>query len=134
METVEYRNVHFTVWDVGGQDRIRKLWRHYYVGTQGLVYLVDSNDAGRFQEAAEELHHLLSQDELRDAAVLVFANKQDLPYAVSASEIGDKMGLRAVRQNWFIQPCSATTGEGVYEGMDWLANALARKSSNQRKV
>lgn len=34
METVEYKNICFTVWDVGGQDKIRPLWRHYFQNTQ----------------------------------------------------------------------------------------------------
>lgn len=47
METVEYKNISFTVWDVGGQDKIRPLWRHYYQNTQGLIFVVDSNDRER---------------------------------------------------------------------------------------
>jgi len=35
VETVEYKNISFTVWDVGGQDKIRPLWRHYFQNTQG---------------------------------------------------------------------------------------------------
>ena len=44
VETVEYKNISFTVWDVGGQDKIRPLWRHYFQNTQGLIFVVDSND------------------------------------------------------------------------------------------
>ena len=51
VETVDYKNVSFTVWDVGGQDKIRPLWRHYYQGTQGLIFVVDSNDKDRIGEA-----------------------------------------------------------------------------------
>lgn len=47
VETVEYKNISFTVWDVGGQDKIRPLWRHYYQNTQGLIFVVDSNDRDR---------------------------------------------------------------------------------------
>ncbi|CAF93306.1 unnamed protein product, partial [Tetraodon nigroviridis] len=59
VETVEYKNVSFTVWDVGGQTIIRPLWRHYYVSTQGLIFVIDSNDPQRIQEAAEELHRMV---------------------------------------------------------------------------
>lgn len=114
-----------TIWDVGGQDRIRSLWRHYYQGTDGLVFVVDSSDKNRFDLAAQELHGILSYDELRDAKVLIFANKQDLPDADSASEMADKLHLRNLRTNeWYIQPCSATVGTGVYEGLDWLSGAI----------
>lgn len=79
VETVEYRNISFTVWDVGGQDKIRPLWRHYFQNTQGIIFVVDSNDRDRITEAREELQRMLNEDELRDAILLVFANKQDLP-------------------------------------------------------
>ena len=87
VETVEYKNISFTVWDVGGQDKIRPLWRHYYQNTQGLIFVVDSNDRDRIDDAKEELHRMLNEDELRDAVVLVFANKQDLPQAMPAAEV-----------------------------------------------
>ncbi|KAI4502660.1 hypothetical protein M0802_002572 [Mischocyttarus mexicanus] len=70
VETVEYRNICFTVWDVGGQDKIRPLWRHYFQNTQGLIYVVDSNDRERIGEAERELANMLKEDELRDAVLL----------------------------------------------------------------
>ena len=76
VETVEYKNISFTVWDVGGQDKIRPLWRHYFQNTQGLIFVVDSNDRERVGEARDELHRMLQEDELRDAVILIFANKQ----------------------------------------------------------
>ncbi|KAK1801889.1 hypothetical protein P4O66_022523, partial [Electrophorus voltai] len=162
VETVEYKNISFTVWDVGGQDKIRPLWRHYFQNTQGLIFVVDSNDRERVNEAREELMRMLAEDELRDAVLLVFANKQarrslgffcstqgpplaaitlmlvlhsslypagqDLPNAMNAAEITDKLGLRSLRhRNWFIQATCATSGDGLYEGLDWLANQLKNK-------
>ncbi|KAF7699431.1 hypothetical protein HF521_004173 [Silurus meridionalis] len=94
VETVEYRNICFTVWDVGGQDKIRPLWRHYFQNTQGLIFVVDSNDRERVAESADELSKMLQEDELRDAVLLVFANKQDLPNAMPVSELTDKLGLQ----------------------------------------
>merc|ERR1712141_210202 len=79
VETVEYKNISFTVWDVVGQDKIRPLWRHYYQNTQGVIFVVDSNDRDRIGEARDELHRMLNEDELRDSILLTFANKQDLP-------------------------------------------------------
>ena len=100
VETVEYKNISFTVWDVGGQDKIRPLWRHYYQNTQGLIFVVDSNDADRIDAARDELHRMLNEDELRDAVLLVFANKQDLPNAMSAAEMTDKLGLHGLRPSY----------------------------------
>ncbi|RQM14326.1 hypothetical protein DD237_003717 [Peronospora effusa] len=128
VETVEYKNISFTVWDVGGQDKIRPLWRHYYQNTQGLIFVVDSNDRDRVDAARDELHRMLNEDELRDSVLLVFANKQDLPNAMSAAEMTDKLGLHGLRhRQWFIQACCATTGDGLYEGLDWLSATLQKK-------
>merc|ERR1712115_415703 len=127
VETVEYKNIQFTVWDVGGQDKIRPLWRHYFQNTQGIIFVVDSNDRDRIVEAREELQRMLNEDELRDALLLVFANKQDLPNAMNAAEVTDKLGLHSLRQRaWYIQSTCATTGDGLYEGLEWLANALKK--------
>eukprot|EP00299_Pterocystis_sp_00344_P015578 c7788_g2_i1.p1 GENE.c7788_g2_i1~~c7788_g2_i1.p1 ORF type:complete len:191 (+),score=32.37 c7788_g2_i1:36-575(+) len=127
VETVEYRNISFTVWDVGGQDKIRPLWRHYYQNTQGLIFVVDSNDRDRIGEAHDELHKMLGEDELRDAVVLIFANKQDLPNAMPVAELQEKLGLPQLRhRKWFIQSTCATTGDGLYEGLDWLSNTVGK--------
>ena len=117
-----------TVYDVGGQDRLRPLWRHYYSGTQGLIFVVDSNDASRLDEAANELQKLLADDAMQESVVLIYANKQDLPNAVKASEMSDRLGLQRVRHSWYIQPCSAINSEGLYEGLEWLTQALAKRS------
>lgn len=125
VETVEYKKISFTVWDVGGQDKIRPLWRHYYQNTHGLIFVVDSNDRDRIEDAKEELHRMLNEEELRDAVVLVFANKQDLPNAMTVAEITDKLGLQSMRhRQWFVQSTCATTGDGLYEGLDWLSRTL----------
>merc|ERR1712058_131682 len=131
VETVEYKNIQFTVWDVGGQDKIRPLWRHYFQNTQGIIFVVDSNDRDRVVEAREELQRMLNEDELRDAILLVFANKQDLPNAMNAAEITDKLGLHSLRQRaWYIQSTCATSGDGLYGGLEWLAQSL-RKAGHQ---
>ena len=129
VETVEYKNISFTVWDVGGQDKIRPLWRHYYQNTHGLIFVVDSNDRDRIEDAKEELHRMLNEEELRDAVVLVFANKQDLPNAMTHSEVADKLALQSMRhRKWFVQSTCATNGDGLYEGLDWLSKTLTSKS------
>ena len=94
----------------------------------GLIFVVDSNDRDRIGEAREELMRMLSEDELRDAALLIFANKQDLPNAMSTAEMTEKLGLHSLRQrSWYIQAACATSGDGLYEGLDWLANVLKNK-------
>jgi len=129
VETVEYKNITFTVWDVGGQDKIRPLWRHYFQNTQGIVFVVDSNDHERVSEAREELQRMLNEDELQNAFLLVFANKQDLPNAMNASEITEKLGLQNLPQRtWYIQSTCATSGDGLYEGLEWLSTNLNQRA------
>ncbi|KAL3523583.1 hypothetical protein ACH5RR_016417 [Cinchona calisaya] len=128
VETVEYKNISFAIWDVGGLKNILHLWRHYFYNTIGLIFVVDSNDRDRVFEARNELQMMLNEDELRDAVLLVFANKQELPNAMNAAEVTDKLGLHFLRQwHWYIQSTCATSGEGLYEGLDWLANNIANK-------
>eukprot|EP01130_Rhizamoeba_saxonica_P018903 TRINITY_DN9635_c0_g1_i1.p1 TRINITY_DN9635_c0_g1~~TRINITY_DN9635_c0_g1_i1.p1 ORF type:complete len:517 (-),score=131.51 TRINITY_DN9635_c0_g1_i1:42-1592(-) len=127
VESIEYKKVNYTFWDVGGQEKIRTLWRHYYQGTHAVVYVVDSNDPTRFGETKDMLHQLLKEEELKDAALLVYANKQDLPNAATVSELSEKLELNSLRtRNWYIQASCATTGDGLYEGLDWLNNTLAK--------
>ena len=139
VETVEYKNISFTVWDVGGQHKIRPLWRHYYQNTQGVIFVVDSNDPDRMDgrggtdSAKDELHRMLAEDELRDAVLLVFANKQDLPNALPVKQITERLGLNTLRgRKWFIQACCATSGDGLFEGLDWLSRTLEAKGSKPR--
>eukprot|EP00994_Dinema_validum_P003471 NODE_1794_length_840_cov_106.427307_g1414_i0.p1 GENE.NODE_1794_length_840_cov_106.427307_g1414_i0~~NODE_1794_length_840_cov_106.427307_g1414_i0.p1 ORF type:complete len:183 (-),score=46.55 NODE_1794_length_840_cov_106.427307_g1414_i0:159-707(-) len=130
VETVEYKNIKFTMWDVGGQDKLRPLWRHYFQNTNGVIFVVDSNDKERSGAARDELQKMLAEDELRDAVLLVFANKQDLPNAMSTAEVTDKLGLHSLKQrNWFIQGTCATSGEGLYEGLDWLSANIKKQAS-----
>nr|CAH7720317.1 unnamed protein product [Callosobruchus chinensis] len=100
------------------------------IPTIGLIFVVDSNDRERITEAKDELMRMLAEDELRDAVLLIFANKQDLPNAMNAAEITDKLGLHSLRnRNWYIQATCATSGDGLYEGLDWLSNQL--KNANR---
>ncbi|EJD39140.1 ADP-ribosylation factor 2-like protein [Auricularia subglabra TFB-10046 SS5] len=126
VETVQYKNISFTLWD--SQNTIRPLWRHYFQGTQALVYVVDSNDSERVEETADVLHQMMLYDELKDVALLVLANKQDLPHAFNTTQLVDKLRLHSIKQGWFIQATCAATADGLYEGLDWLAkNIPARR-------
>ena len=130
VETVSYKNISFTVWDIGGQDKIRNLWRVYFQGTQGLIFVVDSSDEERIAETKTELHKLLSEEELANVVLLVFANKQDMPNALPATDVREKLGLVGVRKTpWFVQSSCAVKGEGLYEGLDWLASQIRNKKS-----
>ncbi|KAL1495284.1 hypothetical protein AB1Y20_017144 [Prymnesium parvum] len=122
VETCKYKKHTFSIWDVGGQDSIRPLWRHHFTGTQGLIYVVDSADRQRVRKAAEELHKIVLDHEMRFAVTLIVANKADLPHALSPDEIKAELKLDQLGGRTFhVQPTCATTGEGLWEGMKWLA-------------
>ncbi|KAL7715365.1 ADP-ribosylation factor [Entamoeba marina] len=125
VETVDYKNIHFTIWDVGGQTILRPLWRHYYEGTNGIVFVLDSNDLDRMSEAKEVLNGLLEDDTMRNAPLLVFANKHDLPNALPVSEVVKQLGLSSIKnRQWYCQTSCATNGDGLYEGLDWLSDKI----------
>lgn len=127
VETVTYKNVKFNVWDVGGQDKIRPLWRHYFSGTQGLIFVIDSNDRARIDEARQELHRIILDREMKEALLLVFANKQDIPGAMTPTEVTERLRLSQLKDRmWYVVPSCATTGEGLFEG-------LVRTSDVKRK-
>eukprot|EP00033_Pygsuia_biforma_P001373 GCRY01001554.1.p1 GENE.GCRY01001554.1~~GCRY01001554.1.p1 ORF type:complete len:181 (-),score=46.53 GCRY01001554.1:673-1215(-) len=126
-EEVTFKSLTFNVFDVGGQDKIRPLWRYYYQGVEALLYVVDSNDADRLWEAKDELHKILAQDELREASLLVYANKQDLPKSVPVHQIAEELGLNNLKgRSWYIQSSCAVTGDGLYEGLEWVSTQLKK--------
>jgi len=123
VETVTFKNVKFGIWDVGGQDKIRPLWRHYYTGTQGLIFVIDSSDRERIDEARQELYRIAMDRGMSEVPILIFANKQDMPNAMKPQEIQQRLELShgPLRQrNWIVQPSTATTGDGIHDGLAWL--------------
>lgn len=125
LESLQYRNVTMIMWDVGGQEKIRALWHHYFIKSHGLIFIVDSSDSSRIPEARKELQKLLHEPELKEAKLLIYANKQDVHNCLSVTDLTDRLDLSLVEdRQWHIQGCSANTGKGVYEGLDWLVDAL----------
>eukprot|EP01112_Ceratiomyxa_fruticulosa_P014739 TRINITY_DN4248_c0_g1_i1.p1 TRINITY_DN4248_c0_g1~~TRINITY_DN4248_c0_g1_i1.p1 ORF type:complete len:540 (-),score=112.25 TRINITY_DN4248_c0_g1_i1:117-1679(-) len=126
VETIEYKRVSFTMWDVGGCDKIRPLLRHYFQNTTGLVYVVDANDQERLEETADTFKTILRELEV---PVLFFLNKTDLPNArITVDRVIDSFGLHAFRnRHWYVQKCCATTGDGLYEGLDWLSEVIKKQ-------
>eukprot|EP00993_Chasmostoma_nieuportense_P004530 NODE_5196_length_685_cov_34.620072_g5033_i0.p1 GENE.NODE_5196_length_685_cov_34.620072_g5033_i0~~NODE_5196_length_685_cov_34.620072_g5033_i0.p1 ORF type:complete len:180 (+),score=41.84 NODE_5196_length_685_cov_34.620072_g5033_i0:62-601(+) len=112
-------------WDIGGQKAIRAYWPNYFENTDVLVYVVDAADAKRLEETGVELTSLLEEEKLTNVPVLILANKQDLAGALTAAEITEKLNLHAIRdRKWQIHPCSAKTGEGLQDGMQWAVKTV----------
>ena len=127
VETVEFKKTKFNVWDVGGQDKIRPMWKHYYQNADGLIFVVDSSDRNRVDKAREELHKMLGEEDLKDTILLVFANKQDLGI-MDVKEVIDRLDLASIKgRPWHCQGTSAITGDGLHEGLEWLSNKLSSR-------
>lgn len=101
----------------------RPYWRCYYSNTDAVIYVVDSVDKDRMQTSREELHAMLEEEELKDAALLVFANKQDMEGALSSAQVADALGLSTLKNRQYsIYRTSALKGEGLTEGLDWYVS------------
>ncbi|XP_073537202.1 uncharacterized protein [Phyllobates terribilis] len=127
------RNVTFTVWDMGGQCRMKALRKHYFKNTDGLVFVVDSADPERFEEARADLIVILESDEMRGVPIVVMANKQDLPGAQKPMELAEKLGLIKMKgHQWHIQGCCAANGDGLVEGLEVLTNLVKEFQKNKQ--
>ncbi|XP_001630202.2 ADP-ribosylation factor [Nematostella vectensis] len=119
------KNITFSVWDIGGQDKIRRLWRHYFQGAEGIIFVVDSADKERIFEVREELTRVLQHSELNGVPVVVVANKQDLLGAIGPDKMAEELSLYKHTKNpWRVQGTCATAGDGLYEAMEALAKMV----------
>uniref|UniRef100_A0A8C6T127 ADP-ribosylation factor-like protein 14 n=1 Tax=Neogobius melanostomus TaxID=47308 RepID=A0A8C6T127_9GOBI len=128
-----------TLWDIGGQKKMRPYWKHFYIDAHGVFFVVDSWEQKRLEEARKELHRALRHESLRGIPLVVLANKQDLAGALSAGSLCEKLDLRRVCEGraWFIQPCSAATGMGLQEGfrkMIYLMKTPLRRTKEDIKI
>jgi ADP-ribosylation factor protein 1 len=121
VETLTHNNVDLTIWDVGGSDRIRILWRHYYANTKAIIYVVDCSDCPSLEESKEELWKMMEEPELENVPILIYANKCDLPTALGTAAIAEHLNLHSIKKrDWYIQAAFAKTGKGLFEGLDWI--------------
>eukprot|EP00796_Vickermania_ingenoplastis_P004179 gene4179-3018_t len=125
-----FKGCTLNVWDVGGQQSLRSYWRNYFESTDGLIWVVDSNDVGRLQDCKAELHALLQEERLAGASLLIFLNKIDIPTALSAEKIEELLDVATIRQgrrHVQLCPCSAKTGEGLLSGMTWMVEDVSQR-------
>jgi len=128
IKTLEHNGYSLNIWDVGGQKSLRSYWRNYFETTDGLIWVVDSADKRRLEDCKKELHQLLQEERLLGATLLVFANKQDLPGALTADEIKEALELDSIKtHHWKIVWCSAVTGENLLQGMDWTLQDISAR-------
>ncbi|XP_066533178.1 ADP-ribosylation factor-like 4aa [Hoplias malabaricus] len=129
--------VTFHFWDVGGQEKLRPLWKSYTRCTDGIVFVVDSVDVERMEEAKTELHKLTRSSETQGVPVLIVANKQDLRHSLSVAQIEKMLALRELgaATPWHLQPTCAIIGDGLKEGLGRLYELILkrRKMLKQQK-
>ncbi|XP_019180141.1 PREDICTED: ADP-ribosylation factor-like protein 5 isoform X2 [Ipomoea nil] len=126
-----YKNIRFEVWDLGGQERLRTSWATYYRGTNAVIVVIDSTDRARISIIKDELFNLLPHEDLQNAVVLVYANKQDLKEAMTPAEITDAISLHSIKNHdWHIQASCALTGDGLYDGLEWIAQRVTGKAQS----
>ncbi|XP_041323847.1 ADP-ribosylation factor-like protein 14 [Pyrgilauda ruficollis] len=124
-----------TFWDVGGQKKMRELWSNFLEDASGLLYVVDSSDKRRLEESRKEFELILKNESIKNVPVVVLANKQDLPGALNAEEITRKLKMKKYcsDRNWYVQPCCATTGEGLAEALQRVAT-FARQYKKSKET
>ncbi|XP_028329675.1 ADP-ribosylation factor-like protein 2 [Gouania willdenowi] len=128
IQTLEHRGYKLNIWDVGGQKSLRSYWRNYFESTDGLVWVVDSADRLRLEDCRQELNSLLLEERLAGATLLVFANKQDLPGALTKEAIQEALALDEIKSHhWSIVGCSAVTGENLLVGVDWILDDISAR-------
>jgi len=116
------------VWDLGGQQSLRAAWSTYYTNTEFIIMVIDSTDRERLAVTREELYRMLQHEDLSKASLLVYANKQDLKGSMSAAEISRQLDLTSIKKHqWHIQACCALTGEGLYQGLEWIVQRIKKK-------
>lgn len=127
VETVKYKEIKIDNWDVGGSKEKyfgREFWKKpYYNANTHLIFVVDSSDRPRIHEASEELKMILNDEYLNDKPILIWGNKQDVPGGMSPHEIVEELDLISIDESrvWHFQPCCAISGDGLFEGLDWLS-------------
>lgn len=126
VKTVNHQGkISLNLWDIGGQTCLRPYWRNYLSNTSALIYVVDSSDATRMEESRVELKQLLEDEKLHRVPMLIFANKSDLFSAFTTEEITQCLQLADIDDRaWTIHSCSAKTGKGIQEGMEWIVERL----------
>eukprot|EP00992_Anisonema_acinus_P006741 TRINITY_DN2258_c0_g1_i1.p1 TRINITY_DN2258_c0_g1~~TRINITY_DN2258_c0_g1_i1.p1 ORF type:complete len:191 (+),score=33.27 TRINITY_DN2258_c0_g1_i1:38-610(+) len=132
VETISFFDVEFTIWDVGGQDQIRPLWRHYIDQTASLVFCVDAAEPGRFEDARAELAKTLGYFTAKQRAglrLVLAATKRELPGAVPLEDVVRAVAPRPLvdSDNFFPTSLSVAAGENVYEWMHWVATKITRR-------
>lgn len=128
VDTITRNGQSFDLFDFVGDEKLRACWRSFFAPKDAIIFVVDSVDRNSMDEAGEELHRLLLVERLELKPVVVFANKQDSPEAMSVDELVDILGIRDELEKGkrcHILGSSALDGRGLAEGLEWIRKYLA---------
>ncbi|KAJ6229193.1 e3 ubiquitin-protein ligase trim23 [Anaeramoeba flamelloides] len=121
VENIERKKSNLVIWDIGGQFKLRTLWRHYYADTNVIIWVVDTNKScTNVNDDKENFLTTLKDSELRNVKVLIYANKRDLESTIPTQELVKRYELNQLKHDWVIIPCSARTGMNLEKGLDWI--------------
>uniref|UniRef100_A0AC11BK48 ADP ribosylation factor related protein 1 n=1 Tax=Ovis aries TaxID=9940 RepID=A0AC11BK48_SHEEP len=127
--TVDVGKARLMFWDLGGQEELQSLWDKYYAECHGVIYVIDSTDEERLSESKQAFEKMVTSEALDGVPILVLANKQDVETCLSIPDIktafsdcASKIG----RRDCLTQACSALTGKGVREGIEWMVKCVVR--------
>jgi len=128
------RGLTFLVWDVGGQEKVRPLWRSYTRGTDGIIFMLDSADRETLEEARLELLRTMQYQDNIHTPLLVLANKQDLPGALGRMEVEQVLGLHLLHSELVgVEVTCSVTGEGLDQGVEKLHQLILKKKMRQKR-
>lgn len=131
IHTLEYGGLHLNLWDVGGQKSIRPFWHNYFEKTDFLVWVVDATALDRLESAREELVATLQEEEDRlvGAGLLIWLNKIEARPDIDLAEVERALGLDEIKNHHtcLVLPCSAFTGQGVTEGLEYIAQEIKER-------
>ncbi|KAF0752974.1 hypothetical protein AaE_005852 [Aphanomyces astaci] len=132
---VDISRTNVIFWDLGGQERLRAIWSKYYSESHGVVFVVDSSDPARFDEARAALASMLAHPELSDVPLLVLANKSDLDTAQTSAELTARLELDRLAEShqWTQRPISALTTSGIADAVTWFVSAVKQTDRFQAK-
>lgn len=99
VKSLSHNGFKLNVWDIGGQKKIREYWVNYYNNTDGIVFVIDSSDESRVKECKETFNYLMSEKELENVPILVFANKQDLDFSMKPDEVRNLFFIFILQDN-----------------------------------
>ncbi|XP_063775660.1 ADP-ribosylation factor-like protein 14 [Pseudophryne corroboree] len=126
------KHLQLTIWDIGGQEKLRSFWCYYFENTDGLVYVVDSTNKQTLDEAKKEFQFIVQNELIKNVPVVVLANKQDLPGALNADDITRKFNMKkhCSDRDWYVQPCCALSGQGLTEGFNKVTEFVKRSKED----